>query len=79
MISQGRSILFVVNPNRSDARAAADELADFFRASGFALYANPEAELSGIPDFDAQHLTSVELAIVLGGDVHRSARKELYC
>jgi len=68
MTSQGRSILFVVNPNRSDARAAADELADFFRGAGFDLYANPEAELSGIADFDAQHLTSVEIAIVLGGD-----------
>jgi NAD+ kinase len=68
MTSSERSILFVVNPKRPDARVAAEELADFFLKSGFTLYANPEAELSQIADFDPQHLETVEIAIVLGGD-----------
>ena len=63
-----RAILFVVNPKRPDARKAADELAEFFRKSGFTLFANPEADLTGIEPFDPQHLESVEIAIVLGGD-----------
>jgi NAD+ kinase len=67
-MSNQRSILFVVNPNRSDARAGAEELAILFAKQGFLLCANPEAELSGIPDFDPQQVEKVEIAIVLGGD-----------
>lgn len=63
-----RAILFVVNPNRADARAAALELAGLFVEAGFTLFANPEAELEGIEAFDPQHLDSVQIAIVLGGD-----------
>lgn len=68
MTSFDRSILFVVNPNRPDARAAATQLSSFFAAEGFQLCANPEAELTGIADFDPEHLEHVEIAIVLGGD-----------
>ncbi len=62
------AILFVVNPNRSDAREAAHEIAVFFAKSGYTLFANPEAELEGIVPFDTQHLDCVQIAIVLGGD-----------
>ncbi len=63
-----RSILFIVNPNREDARQSAEELGTIFKESGFDICSNSEAEIDSIPAFMADALSKVEIAIVLGGD-----------
>ena len=64
----GRSILFIVNPNRDDARESAEKLGSIFRAAGFTICSNSEAEIDSIPPFTVEALSEVEIAIVLGGD-----------
>ena len=68
MTNSQRSLLFVVNTSRIDAIAAANELAQLFRKSGFNLYANSEVEISDIEPVCDEVLSEIELAIVLGGD-----------
>ncbi|MBI3429009.1 MAG: NAD kinase [Actinobacteria bacterium] len=63
-----RSILFIVNPNRADARQSAEELGAIFQNAGFALCSNSEAEIDSMPPFTIEALSEVEIAIVLGGD-----------
>ena len=63
-----RSILFIVNPNRDDARQSAEKLGSIFRAAGFTICSNSEAEIDSIPPFTVEALSEVEIAIVLGGD-----------
>ncbi len=67
-MSSKRSILFVINLNRGDARAAAEELAKCFGDGDFRCFANFEAELAGISDASAEEIANAEIAIVLGGD-----------
>lgn len=67
MINQ-RALLFVVNANRSDARVAAEELAQRLGDLGFACYANSDVELKGLSDAGPEEIDQVEIAIVLGGD-----------
>ena len=64
----GRSILFIVNPNREDARQSAEKLGTIFRDAGFTVCSNSEAEIDSIPPFTVEALSEVEIAIVLGGD-----------
>ena len=63
-----RSILFIVNPNREDARQSAEELGALFKNAGFELYSNSEAGIDSMPSFTVDALSDVEIAIVLGGD-----------
>ena len=67
-MNQKRSILFIVNPNRDDARESAEKLGSIFRAAGFTICSNSEAEIDSIPPFTVEALSEVEIAIVLGGD-----------
>ena len=63
-----RSVLFIVNPNREDARQSAEELGALFKNAGFELCSNSEAGIDSIPPFEIDGLSDVEIAIVLGGD-----------
>ena len=63
-----RSILFIVNQNREDARQAADELGAIFKQAGFRLYSNNETEIESMAPLSAEVLSDIEIAIVLGGD-----------
>ncbi|MDP1711424.1 MAG: NAD kinase [Candidatus Nanopelagicaceae bacterium] len=63
-----RSILFIVNQNRGDARQAAEELGSIFTNAGFTLYSNNEAEIESMAPLSPEVLSDIEIAIVLGGD-----------
>ena len=63
-----RSILFVVNPNRSDAKVAAEELAKILVDQGFHCFVDSEVEILGLSNASAADTANVEIAIVLGGD-----------
>lgn len=63
-----RSILFIVNQNRADARQSAEELGAIFTSAGFILYSNNETEIESMAPLSAEVLADIEIAIVLGGD-----------
>ena len=63
-----RSILFIVNQNREDARQSAQELGAIFTNAGFTLYSNNEAEIESMAPLSSEVLSDIEIAIVLGGD-----------
>ncbi|MDP1721276.1 MAG: NAD kinase [Candidatus Nanopelagicaceae bacterium] len=63
-----RSILFIVNQNREDARQSAEELGAIFTSAGFTLYSNNEAEIESMAPLSSEVLSDIEIAIVLGGD-----------
>lgn len=63
-----RSILFIVNQNREDARQSAAELGAIFTNAGFTLYSNNETEIESMAPLSAEVLSDIEIAIVLGGD-----------
>lgn len=67
-MTQNRSILFIVNPNRADATDAVQELAKKFSSAGFSLYTTSETALDGLEPITDEVLPEVEIAIVLGGD-----------
>jgi len=67
-MSGNRSILFIVNPNRDDARLAVEELIKKFSSAGFSLYTTSETDLDGVPPVTEEVLPDIEIAIVLGGD-----------
>jgi len=67
-MTKNRSILFIVNPNRTDATAAVLELSDKFSKAGFSLYTTSDTELDGLVPITDDALAQVEIAIVLGGD-----------
>jgi NAD+ kinase len=67
-MSKSRSILFIVNPNRTDATEAVLALAEKFLSAGFSLYTTSDAELDGLAAITDDVLPQVEVAIVLGGD-----------
>lgn len=67
-MTQNRSILFIVNPNREDVRNAVRELVKKFSSAGFSLYTTSETELDGLLPITDEVLPEVEIAIVLGGD-----------
>ena len=67
-MTQNRSILFIVNPNREDARIAVQELVKMFSAAGFTLFTTSETDLDGLAPITDDVLPQVEIAIVLGGD-----------
>jgi len=67
-MTKNRSILFIVNPNRTDAIDVVQQLAKKFLSAGFSLYTTSEAELDGLAPITDDVLPEVEIAIVLGGD-----------
>lgn len=67
-MTKSRALLFIVNPNRDDARTAVQELIKKFSSAGFALYTTSETELDGLLPITDDVLPDIEIAIVLGGD-----------
>lgn len=67
-MTANRSILFIVNPNRDDARVAVQELAKMFSAAEFSLFTTDETHMDGLIPITDDVLPQVEIAIVLGGD-----------
>ena len=67
-MTKNRSILFIVNPNRDDARQAVQELIKQFSDAGFSLFTTTDAELDGLAAITDEALPEIEIAIVLGGD-----------
>lgn len=67
-MTQARSILLIVNPNRDDARLAVQEFIEKFSVAGFSLYTTSDAELDGLTSITDDILPKIEIAIVLGGD-----------
>jgi len=67
-MTKNRSLLFIVNPNRDDARLAAQELTKTFSAAGFTLYTTSETDFDGVALITDEVLPEIEIAIVLGGD-----------
>jgi NAD+ kinase len=67
-VTAKRSILFIVNQNREDARQAAEELGTIFTKAGFRLYSNNETEIESMAPLSSEVLSDIEIAIVLGGD-----------
>lgn len=67
-MTKSRSLLFIINPNRDDARLAAQELTKTFSTAGFTLYTTSETEINGIATITDEALPGIEIAIVLGGD-----------
>lgn len=63
-----RSILFIVNTNRTDATDAVLELAQKFSNAGYSLYTTSDTVLEGLEPITDDGLSRVEIAIVLGGD-----------
>ncbi len=66
--TKNRSILFIVNPNRTDATEAVNELARKFTSAGFSLFTTSDSEINGLRAISDEVLPEVEIAIVLGGD-----------
>ena len=64
----GRSILFVINPNRPDARSVAEKLSALLEPAGFSFFAPSDSGISGAQDVALKDNATVEIAVVLGGD-----------
>jgi NAD+ kinase len=66
-MSQRRAILFV-NPSRSEAVAAAIELAALLIKEDFQLFSSSDVVIDGVTNMPLETLLDIEIAIVLGGD-----------
>ena len=63
-----RSCAFLINPSRSEAIAAARELAPLLSSAGFSLFTISDVSIEGIKKVSAEELPELEIAVVLGGD-----------
>jgi NAD+ kinase len=63
-----RRAVFLVNPSRPEAVAAATALANLLQASNFELVTISDVSITGIDQVSAENVGEVEVAIVLGGD-----------
>lgn len=63
-----RSAALVISPSRTEAIAAAQELAPLLYAAGFSLYTTSDVSLEGIKRVSPADLPEIEIAVVLGGD-----------
>lgn len=63
-----RRAVFLVNPSRPEAVAAASALANLLQASNFELVTISDVSITGIDQVSAENVGEVEVAIVLGGD-----------
>lgn len=61
------AILFV-NPSRTEAVSAANELSSLLIKAGFQLFTSSDVTISGVENVSLDTLTEIEIAIVLGGD-----------
>jgi NAD+ kinase len=63
-----RRAVFLVNPSRPEAVAAATALANLLQASNFELVTISDVSITGIDQVSAENVGEVEVAVVLGGD-----------
>jgi NAD+ kinase len=63
-----RSAALVISPSRTEAIAAAKELAPLLLSAGFSLYTISDVSIEGIKKVAASDLPEIEIAVVLGGD-----------
>jgi NAD+ kinase len=63
-----RSAALVISPSRTEAVAAAKELAPQLISAGFSLYTISDIAIDGIKKFSPAELPEIEIAVVLGGD-----------
>jgi NAD+ kinase len=63
-----RRAVFLVNPSRPEAVAAATALANLLQASNFELVTISDVAIAGIDQVSAENVGEVEVAVVLGGD-----------
>jgi NAD+ kinase len=66
-MSTRRAILFV-NPSRTEAVSAANELSSLLIKEGFHLFTSSDVTISGVENVSIDAFTEIEIAIVLGGD-----------
>lgn len=67
-MNQKRAAVLVVNPSRAEALEAATVLAGLLQKADFDLFTISDVSISGVTNSAADHLPSVEIAVVLGGD-----------
>jgi NAD+ kinase len=63
-----RSLALLVNPSRSEAIAAASELAPLLTSAGFSLFTISDISIPSVTNVAVTDLPDIELAVVLGGD-----------
>ena len=63
-----RSAALVISPSRTEAVAAAKELAPQLISAGFSLYTISDVAIDGIKKVSPAELPEIEIAVVLGGD-----------
>jgi len=63
-----RHIIFLVNPSRPEAIAAAKELSQLLLKEGFTLSTPSDVSILGIANVAVSELSAAELVVVLGGD-----------
>ncbi|CAB4674652.1 unannotated protein [freshwater metagenome] len=63
-----RNLLLVCNPNRAEARDAAQNIANDFRDVGFTVVTISDVTLDGVTNCTLEQLPELEVGVVLGGD-----------
>ncbi|MFM8843282.1 MAG: NAD kinase [Actinomycetota bacterium] len=67
-----REVLLVLHPHRPEAQVVAQEIVSILSKEGITFLATTECDISGVTTINREelgkHLTSIELALVLGGD-----------
>ena len=63
-----RHAIFVINPSRTEAVAAAREISQILLKEGFTLSTSSEVSVLGISQMDANSAGAAEVVVVLGGD-----------
>lgn len=63
-----RRAVFLVNPSRPEAVAAASALANILQTSNFELVTISDVAIAGIDQVSTENVGEVEVAVVLGGD-----------
>jgi NAD+ kinase len=63
-----RNAALVISPSRTEAVAAAKELAPQLISAGFSLYTISDVAIDGIKKVSPAELPEIEIAVVLGGD-----------
>jgi NAD+ kinase len=63
-----RHAIFVINPSRTEAVAAAKEISQILLKEGFTLSTPSDVSVLGISQMDANSADAAEVVVVLGGD-----------
>jgi len=63
-----RHAIFVINPSRAEAVAAAKEISQILLKDGFTLSTPSDVSVLGISEMNSASLAAAEVVVVLGGD-----------